>query len=171
MGVCALGKEDPEAALGWDYLGRECLRSNSYKLIVDTCLSLAADLSPFDIVCLSAAGSFKADAAAVKTLRAYLESGKPLLVEALDQAAETPLAALFEKLGLDLQALPVDDALLTTPYLFTAPPVGQVTRGKQVICSLGGFSPAWSGKTSANRADIRSAHEWGINLLTACLDR
>ncbi len=169
IGVCFLGKEDPVVSTGWNYLGRECLRSKFCKLIVDAGVSLTADLSGFDMICLSANGNFKADAAAVKSLHAYLESGKPILVEALDQATETPLGTLFEKLGLALQILPADDEMLTTPYLFTAPPFGQVSRGKQVIYSMGGCSPAWSGKSGASRAEIRSAHEWGMNLLNACL--
>jgi hypothetical protein len=171
VGVCSLGKDIPEAFSGWDYLGRECQRSSFCKLVVDTGISLAADLSRFDVVCLSASGTFKPEDAAVKSLRAYLKAGKPLLVEALDLPAESAFGVLFEKLERKLQPLPAYDALLTSPYLFNTPPGGQVLRDKLVIYATGGFSPAWSGKNAASRAEIRSAHEWGINLLNACLNR
>lgn len=171
VGVCSLGKDIPEAFSGWDYLARECQRSNFCKLIVDTGVSLAADLSRFDVVCLSAIGAFKPEAAATKPLQTYLSAGKPLLVEALDIAAESAFGALFEKLERNLKPLPSYDALLTTPYLFSTPPGGQILRDKQVIYATGGFSPTWSGKNVATRADIRSAHEWGINLLNACVNR
>jgi len=171
VGVISLGKELTEVLSGWDHLSRECLRSNFYKLIVDTGLSLASDLSHFDLICLSANGAFNPEAVAVKALQAYLSTGKPVLIEALDPAAESAFSLLFEKLGLGLQPLPTDDHLLNTPYLFATPPGGQTWRDKQVIYVTGGFSPAWSGKNALARAEIRSAHEWGLNLLHACLNR
>lgn len=171
VGVCSLGKDIPEAFSGWDYLSRECQRSSFCKLVVDTGVSPVVDLSRFDVICLSAIGTFKSEDATVKSLRAYLKAGKPLLVEALDLAAESAFNVLFEKLDLKLHPLPAYDALLTTPFLFSSPPGGQVLRDKQVIYATGGFSPAWSGKNVTSRAEIRSGHEWGINLLNACLNR
>jgi len=169
VGVCTLGTAVPEATTGWDYLGRECQRSHFGKLIVDVGLSPTADLAQFDVVCLTGNGTFKSDAATVKALRSYLASGNFLLAEALDPAAEKAFMGLFEKLEANLQPLPAEDALLTTPYLFPSASLALLWRDKQIIYSTGGFSPAWSGKSTSSRAEIRSAHEWGMNLITACL--
>jgi hypothetical protein len=169
VGLLPFGPNAAATISGWNYLSRECQRSGFCNLIVDDELPANDDFSRFDILCLSASGSFKPEAATVKALRAYLETGKTLLAEARDQAADESFSGLFEKLGHIPQPLHADDALLTTPYLFTTPPGGPVLREKQVIYAASGFSPAWSGKMASSRAEIRSAHEWGINLLNACL--
>ncbi len=169
MAVCSLGSPVPEVASGWNCLARQCLLTRYARLIVDIGVSPSADLSHYDVVCLSGSGAFKSDVAMVKSLKAYLAAGKSLLVEALDPAAEKAFTALFEKLELNLQPLSADDSLLTTPHLFPPASLALLWRDKGVIYSTGGFSPAWTGKDAATRSDIRSAHEWGMNLLTACL--
>ncbi|MEI7844519.1 MAG: hypothetical protein WCK35_01830 [Chloroflexota bacterium] len=168
VAVCVLGKELPSASADWNYLQRECLRSNFCQLFVECGITPDSTLSTYDLVCLTASGKFKLETELISALNTYLSTGKPLLVEALDNEAETACAALFEKLKRTLSPLAANDRLLEEPYLFTAAPQGQIKRDHQVIYSAGGFSQSWSGKTAANRAEIRSAHEWGINLLNAC---
>jgi hypothetical protein len=46
----------------------------------------------------------------------------------------------------------------------------QVSLGEQVVFSQGQFALAWHGNGMA-RADIRSAHEFGINLIHHCLEK
>lgn len=170
VAVCELGKELTSTNAGWNYLRRECQRSHFCQLFVESGLKPEnTNLGAYDLVCLTVSGKFKADAELVSKLNAYLASGKPLLVEAVDMEAESAVTVLMNSLNRSLVPLAANDSLLEKPYLFTAPAQGVIKRDQQVLYSAGGFSPSWSGKTAANRAEIRSAHEWGINLLNACL--
>jgi len=176
VGLCNFGREVEDVSAGWRFLAAECERVSSYRLILDASLSPSADLSAYDLIYVSAKGSFSADAAAVKSLQAHLERKKILFAESLDEAAEKSFGALFEKLGRKLAPLAANASLLETPFLFAAPPLGaqgsNLQVGKQVIFSSAGYSLAWAGKLpfeSRTRADIRSAHEWGVNLIQYCL--
>ncbi len=172
VGLLNLGQHNPDALRGWDFLARECQRNHFCKLIVES-VSSTDDLSGFDVVSLSASQAFKVEASLVKSVQAYLESGKILFAEAFNAAADGSFHALFDKLERSLNQLSSTDPMLESPFLFAAPPQGgvgnQVSRGSQIIYSTAGYMLAWGGKISGGRVDIRSAHEWGINLLNACL--
>jgi hypothetical protein len=161
---------------GWEYLGRECARSSPYVLVVDTHVPLSNELLSYDLVYLSGKGTFKLDTDHTKTLRALLDGGRMLIAESLDAAAEKSFGAAFEKLGLTLSHLESTHPTLITPFLFNAPPAGplgnQVQVNGRMIFSTAGYSLAWGGASASGqacRADIRSAHEWGINLLHECV--
>lgn len=176
IGLSSFGREVEDVSAGWRSLAVESARVSPYRLIMDARVSLTGDLSGYDLFYLSAKGAFNPDAAAVKALRAYLDQKKTLFAEALDADAEKSFAGLFEKLGRKLAPLAATASLLESPFLFAAPPPGaqgnNLQVGKQVIFSNAGYSLAWAGKLpfeSRTRADIRSAHEWGINLIQHCL--
>lgn len=172
VALCGLGGEVPAVVTGWDYLSRECSRFSPYQPVVDANVPCAEILAGYDLVFLSGKGAFKLEAGEIKALRAVLDQGKTLWAEALDAPAEKAFAAVFEKLELELSPLEAGHSLLSEPFLFGAPPEGplghQVQLGRQVIFSTAGYSLAWGGG-SASRAEIRSAHEWGLNLFQACL--
>jgi hypothetical protein len=176
VGLCSLGKDSPAALVtGWDYLARECQKASSSKLIVDAGIPLPSDLQAFSIVYLSASGAFKADANTVKELGAFLgQQGKGLIIEALDSAAEESFKPLLSELGVTLKSAGENDLVMKTPNVFCAPPDGaqgnSISFGKNVAYSTAGYALAWSGKVkSGSRADIRSALEWGVNLVEYCL--
>jgi hypothetical protein len=179
IALCNLGSETPAVVDGWDTLNKECARSrdvasnvSTYALIIDTQVPLSADLSGYDLLYLSAKGAFKQDAGQTQALRTALDGHAALFVEAFDGPAEKSCLAMFEKLEISLEPVEAQHPLLTAPYLFNAPPEGalgnQVKLGGRVIFSTAGYSLAWGGTLAAghaSRADIRSAHEWGLNLL------
>jgi hypothetical protein len=178
VAVCSLGKEVPAVVTGWDYLCREAGRSTDYQPVVDSNLSISAALAGYDMVYLSAKGTFKLDADQLKSLRAVLDGGKWLLAEAYDGPSEKAFDEVFKNLEISLSAVEASSDLLQEPFLFTAPPEGslghQVQVGKRVIYSTAGYSQAWAGSMApehASRSDIRSAHEWGLNLLHLCVHR
>lgn len=176
VALCSLGNEVPSVVAGWEFLGRECARSTTYALVVDTQISISNELPAYDLVYLSGKGAFKLDADHLKSLRAVLDAGRMLITESLDAAAEKSFGAVFEKLGIKLSSLESSHSILTSPFLFNAPPAGplgnQIQVNGRVIFSTAGYSLAWSGAAASGqacRADIRSAHEWGINLLHDCV--
>jgi hypothetical protein len=175
VAVCELGSEVPSVLIGWDYLGRECARSTSYALIVDQ-LPVSGEISGYDLVYLSGKGAFKMETDQLKILHSLLDGGRTLIAESLDAAAERSFRSVFETLDVKLSPMDASHPILTVPFLFTAPPPGalgnQVQVNGRVIFSTAGYSLAWGGASSsgqASRADIRSAHEWGINFLHYCI--
>lgn len=176
VALCSLGSEVDAVITGWDYLSRECFRLTPYELIIDTQASFSDALLSYELVYLSGKGAFKLDANQLKSLRTMLEGGRMLFVEALDNPAEKSFNAIFEKLELAFTPIEAPHPIFTTPFLFNAPPQGalgnQVKTGGGVIFSTAGYSLAWSGALvsgSVSRADIRSIHEWGLNLLHYCI--
>ena len=164
---------------GWDALAKAAPQLSSYKLIVDAAKADAplSSLSDYDLVYLGMAGAFLPKAATTKAITEYLAQGKPLFVEALDDGAKDSSQAFLKKLKQSPKKLGKNTTLLNTPFLFNAPPEGfagnQVEKANQTLFSTAAYSLGWSGHTksgSLSRADIRSAHEWGINLIYHCLN-
>jgi hypothetical protein len=178
IGLFTFGREVEDVRAGWRFLAAECERSSPYHLILDGILSASDELTAYDLVYLSAKGAFNPESATAKSLQAYLKQGKVLLAEALDEEAGKSFAKLFEQLGQKTTPLAANSPLLETPFLFAEPPLGanpgNLQAGKQIVFSTSGYSLAWAGKLpfeTRSRADIRNAHEWGVNLIQYCLRR
>jgi hypothetical protein len=176
VGLAAAAEPVAECVSGWDHLSLECQRSTSYRLAVDADVSLLPESQNYDLLFLYARGEFKLEAARSKELAAYLSQGKHLMIEALDDTAEKSCTTLLSDLSVSVKPMAESDALLTTPYVFSGPPPGaqngQVWLGNNVVYSTAGYSLAWTGSINGapgTRADIRSALEWGVNLLKYCL--
>jgi len=167
----------PDVLLGWDFLSQELERAAPYRLIIDCDIPVTSVLLHFELVYFAGAGTWNLSNSEVKALEQYLDQGKTLLLEALDEAAQDSCQGLLEQLKRKLDPLKDNDKILTHPYLFHAPPDGvignQVFLGPQVVYTNAGYSPTWAGKTrngKASRSEIRTAHEWGVNMLTYCLE-
>jgi hypothetical protein len=173
VGIVFLGERIPEVLAGWDYLNEAVRLSAPYQLVLNE-LSGLSNLSSCSLLYLAGRGRFQMDDIGVNELRLHLSAGKPVIMEAFDpQSAEAFMRALSE-LGISLQRAGEDNPLFKRPYLFGMPPDGpggsQVSLGEQVVFSQGQFALAWHGNGMA-RADIRSAHEFGINLIHHCLEK
>jgi hypothetical protein len=176
VAVCPQGNPMPAAMLsGWDYLAQECRRSSPYQLIVDSDLPLTTDLLRYDMIYLPVSGMTTLDGSGARSLKAAIDSGRALLVEALDEEAQQAVQPLWVDLGVSLSPVEGDHPLLQAPFLFNAPPegrrAGSVQSCNQVVYSNAGYSLAWSGKVAGRggRAEIRSAQEWGVNLVHYCV--
>jgi hypothetical protein len=176
VALCRLGSWVPAVVTGWEYLRRECARSTPYALVVDSRVRFSKELPEYDLVYLSGKGAFKPRANYLNALCAVLDAGRMLIAESLDAEAEQSFCALFDRLGVRLSPLEPSHPILTSTFLFHAPPPGplgsQIQLDGQLIFSTAGYSLAWGGdfdSRPASRADIRSAHEWGINLLHYCI--
>ena len=174
--VKVLGKDEPEIITAWDHLGNACQRELPCKLIVDSSGAFPKDLKEFDLVYLAGKGKFKSTDVMWKALTGYFEQGKILILEALDPEAQESCQELLDKLKL----LPVDAdkkaSLFTEPFLFAEPPTGfsgtHVQVWEQVVYSTGAYGLAWAGLAGtgiSSRSYIRSAQEWGVNLIKYCL--
>lgn len=177
VGVCHLGEKVPSGVLsGWDNLAIDCKRSTPYDLVIDNKLPISENLSNYSIIYLAGSGSFKVEAKTAKVLTDLLSQEKVIIAEALDDAADASFKALFESMKIDVKPIAEKDAILKTPYCFACAPQGnhgsEVWLGKRIVYSTAGYSLAWNGKIdgkTGSRSDIRSAQEWGINIINHCL--
>ncbi len=156
--------------------------------------SASLNLTNYDLVYVVAQDGFKLNAEELEGFYTYLQDKGTLFIENCHQASEKEIAAsqssledMLTSLGVqltplaDLQAQPdKEDALniqrlLSEPYLFATPPAGYETQGSPqlligegVILSTYDYGCLWQGMQRAQpptRSAIRSAHEWGSNLI------
>jgi hypothetical protein len=104
-------------------------------------------------------------------------------VKAGDPPADASFSDLLASFGISLQELPPGHDLLVEPYLFAAPPPGFETEGAPkvllgmaaggpVILSSCDYGCLWQGERRgrpASREEIRTAMEWGANLIAYAL--
>jgi hypothetical protein len=171
--VTGLGKDEADVLKGWDQLGKFSQMSSKYHIIVDGETQLPKDLGEYDFVYMGSQGDYSLSAAQLKSLAAFLEQGKILMVEALTDSAQEACQKMFKKLELKLAKPKADSPLFSSPFLFAEAPAGfsgnQVEVGKGVLYSTAGYARSWAGKAAsgvASRSDIRSTHEWGLNLIS-----
>jgi len=176
VALCNLGQGDTNGFAGWGFLSQECERSTPYKLILDQNLPITEALLDYQLVFIMAGDSVQIPDDKVRILGQYLKQGKKLIIESQDDASHETSQELLEKLNRKLRPIDGYSSILTKPYLFNSPPEGlngnQVLLDSQVIYSSAGYSLAWAGKSGdvqLSRSDIRTVHEWGLNILHYCL--
>jgi hypothetical protein len=180
IAVVALGGRSDKHARGAAHLA-QALRSAGRPTWADENVPLNQGLSAYTLVYLVAYNSFTLSAAEMNALYAYLQGGGTVLAESCRReaasaaAAEGALTDMFSSLGLRVDELTAGHELLTTPALFANAPAGfetdsaaSVRVGPGLIYSTADYGCLWQGERrsgAANREAIRSAHEFGGNLL------
>jgi len=172
VGLCNLSNEIADVEKGWDALSREITRATDYRLIVDPGVTLSAELLSYDLVYLFSNAAFDLDDKKTGVLLGYLDNGKAIVAEAFSVGGHESFMALFASLKINPQPLKADDPILAEPFLFSTAPRGylgsEVYRFGKTVYSTAGYGSAWNGKFqdgNSPRADIRSSHEWGINMI------
>jgi hypothetical protein len=155
---------------------------------VDDDVALAADLSSYALVYLVGQEAFQLSRDEMNALYAYLQAGGTVLVESCrrETAGDAPPADasfsdLLASMGIQLKELAGDHPLLLEPNLFAAPPPGFETEGPPAVLVGGGvifstndYGCLWQGLRRgrpASREEIRSAMDWGANLLAYAIER
>jgi hypothetical protein len=85
---------------------------------------------------------------------------------------------MLKKLDLKPVKPEADSPLFSTPFLFAEAPAGfsgnQIEVGRNILYSTASYARSWAGKAAsgnASRSDIRSSHEWGLNLISLGLQQ
>jgi len=182
LAVCYAGKStDTGHGQGASHLAR-ALRHGDRWVWVDDGVPLAPGLEAYTLVYLVGQDTFQLDRDEMNALYAYLQAGGTILVESCrhgtdggDPAADAAFADLLASMGVQLEPLPTDHSLLVEPFLFAAPPPGfeaegspEVRLGGGVIFSTFDYGCLWRGERrgrAASREEIRTAMEWGANLV------
>jgi hypothetical protein len=191
VAVCYTGGgADRRHGRGTAFLAQALNRQGQLQVWLDdnVALSAGSGLGSFALVYLVGQDSRALKPDEMNALYAYMQGGGTVLVESCRQGASGGAAPadlaftdLFASLGIKLEALPAGHRLLTSPALFTQPPAGFETEGSPqvlvsdaVIFSTFDHGCLWQGQRRpgpASREEIRSAMEWGGNILDYALWR
>ncbi len=179
------GTKDQRHGRGADYLARSISRSDQQRVWIDDNAPLNADLLSYTLVYLVGHDAFQFSPDEMNAIYAYLQGGGTLLYESCrhDTSGDSPADAAFLDLlssfGQQIDDLPINHSLLAEPNLFSAPPAGFDASGKiriggGVIVSTFDYGCLWQGEKrggAASREEIRSAHEWGENIVAYAMTR
>jgi len=159
---------------------------------VDLGVPLAPGLESYTLVYLVGHGAFQLNRDEMNALYTYLQGGGTLLFESCrrevdgdNPPADASFSDLLASLGISCQELQPGDSLLVEPHLFAAPPPGFETDGTpkvvvgaaaagRVVWSMCDYGCLWQGERrgrAASREEIRTAMEWGANVVTYALSR
>jgi hypothetical protein len=158
--------------------GEACPEKN-IRLVVDEFSQFTPDVLAYDLVCIAAAGKFTMSAVQVNGLKGYINHGGILFMDACDEAAASSFEKIIEQTGITLENISKGYPLLSKPYLFAQPPAGyaktgELKAGKGIIFSTFHYGGMWNGEAAGripNREEIRSAMEFGVNLMFHIVSR
>jgi hypothetical protein len=182
LGVGYLGgAQDRRHGRGALVLARAISRSQPLRVVVDDNVVLRSELSRYTLLYLVGHGAFQLPPEEMNTIYAYLQAGGMVLYESCRQDADAAKADaifldLLSSLGQKIDDLPRLHALLNEPHFFAQPPAGyepnapgSIRLSRNVIFSSSDYGCVWQGERRsgpADRADIRSALEFGENVVT-----
>jgi hypothetical protein len=168
---------------GVDALSRSVMRAG-VSLWVDDKVDLGGKLDRYDLIFAVGHGEFQMTADEMTALYHFVQNGGTLVTESCRREAnadksDAAFRDMFESMGMTLSEVRAGHALLGEPHLFAAAPDGfegapalMATEG--VVSSMADYISAWQGLRKdgpANREFIRSAHEWGENLVRMAASR
>ena len=173
---------DPRHGRGTTYLAQNINHLGKYRVIVEDNVAVGPGIVTNTLVYLVGQGSFELNAAVMNGLRNYVYKGKgTLLLESIDEAAEASFMKFLTAKDMKPKPVELGHSLLAHPYFFAAPPAGYQTEGKPrievgegVIFSANNYGLVWQGERRgrlASREEIRSAIEFGGNIITSAVER
>jgi hypothetical protein len=177
---------DRRHGAGLSVLARTINHTERLRVIVDDNIGLTSDLTQYALVYLVGHGAFQVAPEGMNAIYAYLQAGGTVLYESCHPAGEAAKADaafldLLASLGQKIDDLPRTHVLLTQPHFFAAPPAGYepgkagvIKLSSNVIVSSSDYGCVWQGEQRggpADRADIRSALEFGENIVTYAVQR
>jgi hypothetical protein len=161
------------------------LKQTPSRLVVDA-VPLDRSILAYDLLYLVGQEPFRLTSEQAGVISAFYQQGGTVYYESEKSAgADDTVDASFRELvtAMGVTLTPVNDAfpLLRTPNFFPAAPDGFETTGSPrlmvtdgVIFSGFDYGGMWQGKRrgrTASRGEVRSAFEFGENLVTLVLDR
>jgi hypothetical protein len=188
IAVCYAGKENhAQHGRGADHLAR-ALRQAGHRIWLDDNVPLSPGLAPYMLIYLVGQGTFQLGRDEMTALYTYIQGGGTVFIESCrrdvnagNPPADVAFAELLTSLGIRPGALPPEHRLLAEPFFFATPPPGYETQGTPrlvasdgVILSTFDYGCLWNGERrgrAASREEIRSALEWGSNIVAYAAGR
>jgi hypothetical protein len=182
MAVCYAGQAANKHSRGASYLAQAINHWGRFRLFVEDGVPLGPNIASKTMVYLVGQGAFELDQTLQNGLRNYVHRGMgTLFLEAADSAAETSFTNLLQATGMQPEPLKPGHRLLTYPNLFAAPPLGfgsqntsKIMVAEGVIFDTCNYGLLWQGERHngmPSREEIRTAVEWGENIIAYALER
>jgi hypothetical protein len=183
VGVAYLGQAGKKKhGRGAAYLAQTLNRTGSYRVLVEDNIPLGPNIAAKTMVYLVGEGSFELDQGLMNGLRNYVQRGMgTLFMESVDATAETSFMNFLKVAKLAVEPLKPGHRLLAYPNLFATPPLGfesqsnsKIMVGEGVIFDTCNYGLLWQGERHNGlppREEIRTAMEWGGNILTYASER
>ena len=173
---------DRRQGLGATYLAQALNHLGVYHISVEDNVTIGPGIVTNTLVYLVGQGKFELNSGVMNGLRNYVHRGKgTLLIESLDQAAAEIFLNFLAAKDMTPKPIEAGHRLLIQPNIFAAPPVGYETEGNPrvevsegVIFSTNQYGYIWLGERRgrlASREEIRSATEWGGNIISYAMNR
>ncbi|MDO9086893.1 MAG: DUF4159 domain-containing protein [Anaerolineaceae bacterium] len=152
---------------------------NNINLVVNDKALLDPGILGYSFLYLVGKGKFSLTKAQLKGLQGYISHGGSVFMESCNPAAHDSFINVAKEIELDIKnKLQKDHPLMSQPYYFVTPPVGYELEGEILLCpgcilSSFNYGGLWSGEGRdriPTREEIRSATEWGVNLLSYILE-
>ena len=178
IAVCYLGEVANKVhGQGAGYMARALKHLGGYHVVVDDNVPLAPGILAYTLVYLVGEGTFELSSSQIRGLKGYVQRGGTLLLESCDADAASTFADHLKDMEIELQALASGHVLLREPFHFAAPPPGFETEGEVsvsggVVLSARNYGRLWYGERRdgvPSREEIRTAMEWGANLVAFAL--
>jgi len=174
--------EDTGRGHGAGLLAR-ALRHAGHPMWVDDRVPLEWDLEGYTMVYLVGQGDFQLSRDEMNALYAYLQGGGTVLFESCRKGelegappADAAFSELLASMGIEPVEIQPGHRLLVEPHLFSEVPPGFETDGPPRVWAGGGvifsacdYGCLWRGarrRGNPSREEIRTAIEWGENLVT-----
>lgn len=181
------GSTDDRHSRGLDRVA-QMLRRSGQQVWVDNRVALAPGLETYTLLYLVGQDAFQLNRDEMNALYAFLQSGGTLFIESCrhrtssgEPPADASFLDLLASMGVQLREVSPNHRILTEPHLFAAPPPGFETEGApklllgdNIILSDCDYGCLWQGERRgrpASREEIRTALEWGENLVRFALAR
>ncbi len=183
VAVSYLGQVDHHKhGRGASYLAQALNQMGLYHISVEDNVGLGPNIATKTMVYLVGSDNFDIDKSIMNGLRNYVQRGMgTLFIEATDPPAEQSFMNFLKATGMQPNPLKPGDRLLMHPYLFPAPPLGfenpdnsRIMVGEGIIFDTSSYGLLWQGERRERpptREDIRSAVEWGGNIISYAMER
>ena len=181
-GVCLLNPNIRQPFVqGLVNLAAPLAQATPYRLIVENQVPIDSSLFDFQMLYLIADGQSKINPAQTELLQSYVQNGGRIVVEFSEAVSEESAAGLLKAAGITLSKTSAGHPLYRSPHLFVFPPQGSLPRVQPalyegepgVLVSTGAYGILWSGlaqQPEFTREVVRSAVEWGVNMLAFLLN-
>ena len=178
IGYISLAEDKELHRIGIENLAREINHSNDYQAVVNEIASLDDSINNCDLLYIAGNSSFKADAAIIDNVQAFLKGGGIIFGEGCShdpqQAKDFGLAfnQLAQQVGQRLEKTDYGHPILNSYHTFACVPPGAnhegiMLAGTQMIYSNCDYGCAWVGgfpDIPLSRDIIRNALEMGVNI-------
>lgn len=165
---------------GVSEMARAVRQSGAYLMWADTALDLKRDLNTYTLLYLTSDVPVSFSVAELKSLTDFYHNGGTLVFDVCRCAGASGTLEIWDgvlkQLNLTLAPITREHPLLNEPFLFATPPTGfhsgeaallHVADG--VFLTQADYACLWRGEqfsTPPTRETIRTAMEWGLNLVT-----